>query len=323
MVSSLYPGFYYRYCAGSSASYGKDIADDKKTTLQTESASVETRPPPTEEVTLSMKLFTRFLILAITSLTFSSQAIVIRHDVAFVRYEVQPNQFPAVFYLERQGNRKVCVATVIHQRWALTAAHCAHQTTLANTIENGRRFGVEVGGQSREIDRLVIHPDYDQDSASDVDLALLRFRVASVLPRPLPLQLEVNELAAEVSLLGWGYFGLGTTGRQYDDGKLRRARNRIVQADRRIRIVFDDPRDFGGESLDLEGVPGLGDSGGPALLETAEGYRLAGIAVGEVEGRDFSEETQGKYGSVAIYERVSQHLDWIETIIGSKLPFDS
>jgi hypothetical protein len=54
------------------------------------------------------------------------------------------------------------------------------------------------------------------------------------------------------------------------------------------------------------------------LLETVAGYRLAGVAVGEIEGSDFSEETQGKYGSVAIYERVSQHLDWIETVISSK-----
>jgi secreted trypsin-like serine protease len=70
-------------------------------------------------------------------------------------------------------------------------------------------------------------------------------------------------------------------------------------------------------------MPGLGDSGGPALIETDTGYRLAGIAVGEVRGEDFSEETQGKYGSVAIYERVTQHIEWIETVIGSKAPFDS
>ena len=236
------------------------------------------------------------LILLIGSLLsfYSSQAIIIRHDMAPNRYTVRPSDFPSVFFLEQQGNRKICVATVIHQQWAITAAHCVQETNLANTQGSGRSFDV------------------------DVDLALLRFRESANMPRPIELQLDEDEIGAEISLVGWGFFGLGTTGRQYDDGTLRRARNRITGANRRLRIVFDDPRERPNEVVDLEGLPSLGDSGGPALLETVAGYRLAGVAVGEIEGSDFSEETQGKYGSVAIYERVSQHLDWIETVISSK-----
>jgi secreted trypsin-like serine protease len=81
--------------------------------------------------------------------------------------------------------------------------------------------------------------------------------------------------------------------------------------------VFDDPRGGNGMVLPLEGTLGLGDSGGPALIETSTGVRLAGIAIGEVAGDQFSEETQGKYGSIAVYERVSLHLDWINSILGS------
>jgi secreted trypsin-like serine protease len=263
------------------------------------------------------------LILCALLLTGSSHAIIIRHDVSPASYEVRPSQFPAVFFIERQGNRKVCAATVIHPQWALTAAHCADETMLAATIANGRRFAVEVANQTREIDLLIVHPDYDVNSASDVDLALVRFSLPATIPRPMPLQTDENELGQVVSLIGWGYFGLGTTGRQYDDGRFRRAQNRIVRADNRLRVQFDDPRRDATLTLQLEGMPGLGDSGGPALLETPTGQRLTGIAVGEVVGVDFSEETQGKYGSVAVYERVSQHIDWIETVIGSSLPFDS
>lgn len=253
----------------------------------------------------------------------SAHGIIIRHDKAPARFEVSPSLYPAVFFLERQANRKVCVATVIHQRWAITAAHCVEETTLANTIENGRRFGVRVGNKMREIDALIIHPQYDLDSSNDVDLALLRFRNASAIPRPIPLQVETNELGAVISLLGWGFFGLGTTGRQYDDGTLRLAQNRITLAESRLQIVFDDPRESTLESLDLEGMPGLGDSGGPAFISTDTGFSLAGITVGEKQGVDFSEETQGKYGSIAIYERISLHIDWIETVVGSRVPFDS
>ncbi len=263
------------------------------------------------------------ILLFLSLIMASANSIIIRHDTAPARYEVRPSLYPAVFFLERQGNRKVCVATVIHRRWAITAAHCAEETTLANTIANGRRFVVRVGNQTREIDSLIIHPQYDVTSSNDVDLALIRFREASAIPRPIPLQVDANELGEVISLLGWGFFGLGTTGRQYDDSTLRFAQNRITMAERRLQIIFDDPRDPTLEPLDLEGMPGLGDSGGPALITTDEGFSLAGIAVGEKEGEDFSEETQGKYGSIAVYERISLHIDWIESVVGSRVPFGS
>ncbi|MCG8414362.1 MAG: trypsin-like serine protease [Pseudomonadales bacterium] len=261
------------------------------------------------------------LILALVSL--SSHAIIVRHDVLSTDYEISRTDYPAVFFLERQGSRKICVATVIHPQWALTAAHCAEETMLEETVQAGRRFGVMVGGQDREIDAVIKHPLYDQESSSDVDLALLRFRSPSATPRPLPLQQKQNELGAEVTIVGWGYFGLGTLGRQYDDGRMRRATNRITAVQRYLRLVFDDPRDHAAESLPLEGAPSLGDSGGPALIDTELGLHLAGIAVGQIQGADFSEETQGRYGAVAIYERISSHIDWIEEVVGSEVPFDS
>lgn len=267
-------------------------------------------------------------VLMIAALLFglawsTSQAIIIRHDVGSSAYEVAASDYPAVFFLERQGSRKVCAATVIHQRWAITAAHCLQETMLAETLAADRRFGVDVGNRQREIDLAIVHPDFDMTASTDVDLALLRFASASQIPRPLPLYLQDDEIDQVASLLGWGYFGLGTTGRQYDDGRLRLAQNRIAVSDRRLRMVFDDPRQASSDSLALEGSLGLGDSGGPALLTTASGPAVAGVAVGEVRASDYSEETQGRYGAVIVYERISFHLDWIATVIGSPPPFDS
>lgn len=253
----------------------------------------------------------------------NSSAIIIRHDVGPARYEVRESSFPAVFFLEQQGNRKVCAATVIHQQWALTAAHCVEQTLLGNTLANSRDFAVRVAGQDREIDAVIIHPEFDLQDAADVDLALLRFKQASAIPRVMPIHLQELEPDSIVTLLGWGYFGLGTTGRQYSDGSLRLAMNRITEVERRFRIRFDDPRDSASQALPLEGMPGLGDSGGPALLDSEDGVFLVGITVGELTTADFSEETQGKYGAVAVYESVIMQLDWIEAVIGSSAPFDS
>ena len=272
----------------------------------------------------SLLIVRRFVLLLLcTTFVAPSFAIIIRHDVGPARYEVRESSYPSVFFLEQQGNRKVCAATVIHQQWALTAAHCVEQTLLGNTLANGRDFAVLVGGQDREIDAVIIHPKFDIENAADVDLALLRFKQASTTPRAMPLHLQELEPDSIVTLLGWGYFGLGTTGRQYNDGSLRLARNRITDVDRRFKIRFDDPRDRASQALPLEGVPSLGDSGGPALLENEDGLFLIGITVGEVTVNGFSEETQGEYGAIAIYEIVALQLDWIETVIGSSAPFDS
>ncbi|MFK7864320.1 MAG: trypsin-like serine protease [Pseudohongiellaceae bacterium] len=263
------------------------------------------------------------VVLLLLGGSFPSLAIIVRHDVRPDSYIVNVSDYPAVFFLEKQGSRRVCAATVIHPRWAISAAHCAQETSLGNTIENRRRFAVTVAGKTREIDAAIVHPQFDMTSSTDVDLVLLRFAEASDTPQPYPLIKDANELGAVVRLVGWGYFGVGITGRQFDDGKLRMAKNRVSAIRSRLRIKFDDPRLPDESPLDLEGMPSLGDSGGPALLESERGLVLAGIAVGEIQGPDYSEETQGKYGSIAVYERLSLHIDWIETVIGSKLPFDS
>lgn len=265
-----------------------------------------------------------FVILSLgVAVVSNSSAIIIRHDVGPARYEVRESSYPSVFFLEQQGNRKVCAATVIHQQWALTAAHCVEQTLLGNTLANGRDFAVLVAGQDREIDAVIIHPEFDLEDAADVDLALLRFKRASAAPRAIPLLLQEPETDSIVTLLGWGYFGLGTTGRQYNDGSFRLAMNRITDVDQRFKIRFDDPRDSASQALPLEGMPSLGDSGGPALLERGNAIFLVGITVGELESDDFSEETQGRYGAVAVYESVVNHIDWIESVVGSSAPFDS
>ncbi|MBK51169.1 MAG: hypothetical protein CMQ45_02155 [Gammaproteobacteria bacterium] len=256
------------------------------------------------------------IIILAMFFTGSVHGIIIRHDVSQFVYETRSIDYPAVFFLERQGMGKVCVATLIAQQWAVTAAHCTEETSLGAAAAHGT-FSVEVAGQLREIDSVVIHPRYQQGAVDDVDLALLRFKVPSASPRPIPLNTVKNELSQVVTIVGWGYFGVGTLGRQYADGRMRHATNRISQSGRYLRTVFDDPRKVPMASLPTEGTLALGDSGGPAFLVTDYGMRLAGVAVGQLTGTDYDEETQGCYGAVAIYERVSSHLAWIESVVRS------
>jgi len=256
--------------------------------------------------------------LALLAFSGGGAAIIIRHDVNPRGHEVRASEFPAVFHLEQRGGDRICAATVIHPRWAITAAHCVFETALLRSIADGGVFPVRVGGRERAVEAVVTHPDYDQDIAASTDLALLRFEQARAAPL-IPLQTEANELAQVATLLGWGFFGWGTSGREFSDGRLRKAENRIEHANGRLRMRFDDPRDPDSAALPMEGTPGLWDSGGPALLGEPGNYRLAGVAVGEIEGEHFSEETQGRYGAIAVYERITRHLGWIESTIGASV----
>ncbi len=263
------------------------------------------------------------LVMVTTGTLRQSQAIVIRHDTGYSRYVASETQFPAVFWLEQRALRKVCVATLIAPQWAITAAHCVEETSLQEALDSDGVYGVHIAGADVDIDRVVMHPNYQYRydatrSAEEVDLALLRLVRPLDIPRPLALYRAEDEQDRVATFLGWGYFGIGTTGIQHDDGRFRLAKNVVTAASSRLRFNFDDPRLPGSAAVELEGLPGLGDSGGPALLETAEGWSIAGVAVGEVGARHSGEEggAQGLYGAVGIYERLSLHQPWIDSVIG-------
>lgn len=253
--------------------------------------------------------------LVLLLLPAASQAIIIRHDKADTRYRVDETRYPQLFFLHQGFGNKICMATLIAPHWAITAAHCARETPLAETLALDEAFTVNIGQHAYLVTRLVMHPSSNTgDQMHDVDLALLQLdRDVEGVP-PVLLNQDANEADQVLSLLGWGFTGIGTLGLRHNDGHFRRAQNRVEEAGQWLTFRFDDPREIGNQALDLEGIPSLGDSGGPALLETEDGLVLMGVALGELEEGE-SPPVQGLYGTTQLYERVSSHQDWIRQVI--------
>ncbi|MBN4075305.1 MAG: hypothetical protein COA71_03960 [SAR86 cluster bacterium] len=254
-----------------------------------------------------------FLLSALLGLS-QAQAIIIRHDQLDSRYVVYAQQYPQLFYLHTRFNNKICVATLISEQWAITAGHCTEETPLGEMVNNGEDYPVRLDGEDYIVTELVVHPSYKHAQQIEaVDLALIKLDRPVVGINPIHLYQRRDEIDKVVSLVGWGFTGRGTRGGTTNDGKLRRAQNAVMNAGKWLEFVFDDPRDINSAALQLEGVPGLGDSGGPALLETSEGTMLMGVALGEIDNPNAAQ--QGGYGSISLYERVSTHYAWVLQVI--------
>lgn len=233
----------------------------------------------------------------------SAPAIVIRHDIADADALALAADTPAVGKL-LAGSRLESTATLIHPRWALTAAH---------SLTDLKRVNLEFAGQFVAGRDWYVHRRWNDNERQGFDIGLVRLASPITAVTPATLYTGRDERGKVGRLVGYGDHGDGLSGAVDFDQLKRAGENRIddyerVRHRRRLVLVTDFDRPTAGDALPFEATTASGDSGGPLFIDG----RLAGIT--SWGSRPFSE-----YGDVARYTRVSAFVRWIDKVIARKV----
>lgn len=209
-----------------------------------------------------------------------------------------------------------CGGSIVDAAWILTAAHCVADSPDGLAIGAGvtRLSELERGeGESRDVARVVLHPDYDPDAAPPRnDFALLRLdgaldlaEVAAIpLVGPDDVDAGLTDPGVLATVTGWGA--------QSDGGALPDALRAVdlpivgnTTAARAYGRTLGDDHIAAGWIEDGGAATCGGDSGGPLVVANDDGDQvLAGVVSW---GGDCSESHLP-----GIYARVSHAQAWIE-----------
>lgn len=265
----------------------------------------------------------RYFALLLLSVSSTTSAIVIRHDVDDSNYRVGASEFPALIDMPGEGH-----GVLIAPQWIVTAAHVLPNDSLSQITFNGA---------CRNVERVIVHPGYKKMppalitqaletgdaskalallAASD-DIALVKLSEPVTNMAPADLYRGKDEQGKLVKIVGKGGTGNGINGMAAHSSHrtdLRRAFNTITDTNGRyLSYVFDT----GPSALALEGMSANGDSGGPVLIEVDGQWQLAGLSSWKSIVGPISELRAGVYNQTSYNIRLSNYVEWIETTMSS------
>ena len=240
-------------------------------------------------------------------------------------FQINIQDVPYQVSIRYNNNDLHCGASIINNKYILTAAHCVDQGVNPSDliIRIGFTYQDNLGSnlQSYTAKKIVIHPDYD-NSTLDYDVAVIEIDGTfsfNNFAQPVELISEYNlfpeNIGNTVRASGWGW----TEFNNYVTNELRAVDVPIISnqsADQQLDISDPDHYELtermistGADGFNRKG-PCHADSGGPLVYkQQGQNDILIGVISWGVPN------CQGGPNSSSIYARLSQLVDWIHSEI--------
>ncbi|XP_045523249.1 transmembrane protease serine 9-like [Pieris brassicae] len=234
----------------------------------------------------------------------------------------QPAEFPWAASIWRQGTHQ-CGATVISDRWLITAGHCV--CNVFDAFYKAKQLTAVVGftdistsDRNEALSSIVPHPDYRCKKKTN-DVALLKtirqlIWSSSIRPACLPQPLDSDYSGQLATVAGWGF--------THEDRGIGERPNVLQKTDVLVvnNDVCNDWYKSQGSKVRIIGTQMCAghesggrdscwaDSGGPLMTKNENGHTMLIGVVSTGSGC-------ARAKMPGIYTRVSRYTEWIQTSV--------